>query len=151
MILPVFENIQQKVISHPLVNMCSYGDIQLYNNKKTIKYPFVNLDIISSNLINNVSTYSIRMYVCDRNETPFIAYNKCETIAVQIMKNFEQNNVKLNYFTLDFKDVVDGVFVDFNVDVVANFDCEIPYDVLSFDKLLSTGYTMDENGDIIIN
>lgn len=151
MILPVFENIQQKVISHPLVNMCSYGDISLYNNKKTIKYPFVNLDIVSSQNFNNISSYTIRMYVCDRNKTPFIAYNKCETIAVQIMQNFENYNFKINYFTLDFGDVVDGVFIDFVIETPSNFDCVIPYETLDINKLKDGSYTMDENGDIIIN
>ena len=75
----VAEKLKDTAIRNPMVGMSSFGDIQLYNNKASVKYPYVNFDIVSSYVSNFVKTYTMRIYSCDRNE-PYIAYNKTELI-----------------------------------------------------------------------
>jgi hypothetical protein len=149
MILPVFESLQQKAIAQPMVNMCSYGDIYLYENKKDIKYPFVNFDIVKSTKKNSIMEYVIRVYICDRNVTVFNAYDKCEVIATQFLDSIEVNSYSIQYFTLNFKDVVDGIFIDFIFQARIENNCD--YKSIWNDYLLKeSGFTQNEQGDIII-
>jgi hypothetical protein len=149
MILNLVEQLQHRAIRHPLVSMASFGSIQLYENKSTIKYPYVNFDVIDANVDNNIQTYNIRMYVCDRNKTPYIAYNKAETIANDILQQLEITEYNLKYFTLNFKDVVDGVFVDFEIETTIPSTCV--YESLFNHILLEEGgFVLQENGDLTI-
>lgn len=149
MILPIFETLQEKAIAQPMVNMCSFGDIYLYENKKDIKYPFVNFDVVKSTKKNSIMEYVIRVYICDRNVTVYNAYDKCEVIATQFLDSIEINSYSIQYFTLNFKDVVDGIFVDFIFQAVIENNCN--YQSIWNDyKLKESGFTQNEEGDIII-
>jgi hypothetical protein len=61
------DNLKILAINTPLCNMASFGDIQLYNYKSTIKYPYVNIDVVNSVNRGGGKTYTLRVYVCDRN------------------------------------------------------------------------------------
>lgn len=115
--------IKDKAMKINGVNMASFGDIQLYNNKSIIAYPYVNIDIRTDNVINNSSDkYIFNIYVVDRNE-PFIAYNKCELILDNLMSQLEIPNYTINYFTLNYNDLVNGISVSIDVDEITNLNC----------------------------
>ena len=117
------DNIKILAINTPTVSMSSFGDISLYDNKSIIKYPYVNIDVVSNDVVsNNNKTYTFRIYVCDKNE-PYIAYNKCELILDTLLNNLEVSNYKTNYFTLSFKDMINGIFADVTVDSTINLSC----------------------------
>ena len=151
MIFNVIEQLQQRAIEHPMVSMSSYGDINLFENKQNIRYPFVNYDVVSSTVYERgIISYKIRVYVCDKNKTPYIAYNKAEIIANDLIRSLDENpSYTLNYFTLNFKDRVDGIWCDFVVEQPVIANCS--YDSL-FDKALleDSGYQLTETGDLII-
>ena len=111
----VAEKLKDTAIRNPMVGMSSFGDIQLYNNKASVKYPYVNFDIVSSYVSNFVKTYTMRIYSCDRNE-PYIAYNKAEMIIDDILKRLEIDGYTVNYFTLNFKDMINGCWADFEIE-----------------------------------
>lgn len=122
------------------VKSVEYGDVRLVTDKADIEYPFVNFDIVSSNVTGNAGkTYTIRLYCLDRNE-PYIAFNKTELIVNTFMDYHQLQNYSLNYFTLDYKDQVNGVFVDIQVDTNTSLQC------LTYD---GKGYITLENGDLI--
>lgn len=122
------------------VNSVEYGDIQLYNNKADIEYPYINFDILSSNVIGNgAKTYIIRAYFIDRNE-PYEAYSKTEDISDNFMDKLEIQNYITNYFTMEFNDNVSGVFIDIQFESILSIDC-IPY--------TGIGYVILENGDFL--
>ena len=112
-------------INIPMVNQSSFGDIMEYDDKATIKYPYVNIDVVSASVVNYAQTYTFRIYVCDRNE-PYIAYNKTEAIINTFLKNNEINAERytINYFTLNFKDQINGVWADITIQAPLEFDCE---------------------------
>ena len=144
----VAEKLKDTAIRNPMVGMSSFGDIQLYNNKASIKYPYVNFDIVSSYVSNFVKTYTMRIYSCDRNE-PYIAYNKAEMIIDDILKRLEIDGYTVNYFTLNFKDMINGCWADFEIET------SIVQDECDYTQLLSDTaenfYDIDSNGDFIIN
>lgn len=147
MIYNVMNELKYVSIKNPLVNMSSFGDISLYEDKSIIKYPYVNLDVVDGQVVNNSITYTIRMYVCDRNITPYIAYNKCETIVNDILKEIDIREYQINYFSLKHKDVVDGCWVDFDLDVPIPSNCA--YQSLFGYQLLEEGsFVLQENGDL---
>lgn len=142
------EDLKILAINTSMVNQSSAGDIQLYNNSSIIKYPFVNFDVVSSSVIRGVKRYKIRIYVCDRNN-PYIAYNKTELILDNILKNYylDISTYIANYFTLDFMDLVNGVWADFELDIPLESECLIEQgNILLEDK---TGYVVDEDGNFI--
>lgn len=149
MIYALINKLKYTAIKHPMVSMSSFGDITLYEDKLTIAYPYVNFDVINSTIKNYVKTYNIRVYVCDRNN-PYIAYNKTEVILDDILKSLEIDEYRVNYFTLNFKDVVNGLYVDFSIDVALEGSCT--YDSLfNSSLLLEEGtFILQENGDLII-
>lgn len=144
----VAEKLKDTAIRNPMVSMSSFGDIQLYNNKASVKYPYVNFDIVSSYVSNFVKTYTMRIYSCDRNE-PYIAYNKAEMIIDDILKRLEIDGYTVNYFTLNFKDMINGCWADFEIET------SIVQDECDYTQLLSDTvknfYDIDSNGDYIIN
>lgn len=109
-IYSITNKLKEVAINTPMVNMAMFGDIMDYDDKADIKYPYVNIDVVSANVVNYAQTYTFRIYVCDRN-APYIAYNKTEAIINTFLKNNEINAERytINYFTLDFKDQVHGV------------------------------------------
>lgn len=103
--------IKKAAMHTPLVNMASFGNITEYDNKKTIAYPYVNVDVQTNKITNNsIGTYSIRIECVDRNE-PFEAYNKCESILDTLMNTLEIKNYTINYFTLNYQDMVNGCYI----------------------------------------
>lgn len=120
----LIHKLQILAINTKMVNMCSFGDIMEYDNKATVKYPYVNIDVVKSSVNSFIQTYTLRFYVCDRN-APYIAYNKTETILNNIFKrnDIDSNNYTINYFSLDFKDKVNGVWADVVVQIPLNVNC----------------------------
>lgn len=125
MIYKITSKLKKIALNTPMVNQSSFGDIMDYDNKADIKYPYVNIDVVSATVVNYVQTYTFRIYVCDRNE-PYIAYNKTETIINTFLKNNEINAERytINYFTLNFKDLVHGVWADITIQAPLEFDCD---------------------------
>ena len=136
----IVNNLKNDAINTEMVNMSSFGNISLYDNKATILYPYVNIDIVNNQVFNNgVKRYIFRIYVVDRNE-PYVAYNKTELILDNLMMKMGVQNYTTNYFTLDFKDVVNGVYTDIPVEIDMNLTCT-QYD--------NKGYIILENGDFV--
>lgn len=149
MIYPLLHSIKFHSIKHPMVNMSSVGDIQLYDNKSTILYPYVNIDVVSSSIVNYSKKYTIRLYVCDRQKDPLVSYNKTELIADNIIKDLQITNYTVNYFHNDFGDDVDGVFIDFEYEVPVLGECTYSF-LFNSNILLEDGaFIMLENGDLI--
>lgn len=138
-------------INIPMVNQSSFGDIMDYDNKPTIKYPYVNIDVVNAQIQNFAQTYTFRIYVCDRN-APYIAYNKAEAIVNTFLKNNEvfTANYTINYFSMNFKDIVNGVWVDMTIQVPLVTECS-SFEDLREGYLLQEGgkYIMTETGDLI--
>lgn len=149
MIYPLLNLIKFNAIRHPIVNMSSVGDISLYDNKSDIKYPYVNIDVVSASVVNYSKKYTIRMYVCDKQNDVQIAYNKTELILDNILKGMDINNYTINFFNMDFQDIVNGVYADFEFETTVMGQCA--YEGL-FDSniLLEDGsFILLENGDLI--
>ena len=122
-LITTIDNIKTLAINTPTVSMGSFGDISLYDNKSIIKYPYVNIDVVSNDVANNNNkSYTFRIYVCDKNE-PYIAYNKCELILDTLLNSLEVSDYKTNYFTLSFKDMINGIFTDITVESNINLSC----------------------------
>lgn len=140
----IVNKLKSVAINTPMVNMASFGDIMDYDNKATIKYPYVNIDIVSAQIQNYAQTYTFRIYVCDRNE-PYVAYNKTEAIINRFLKSEDISvvNYTLNYFSIDFKDQVNGVWADITVQVPLVTECD------TFEVLEEESYMIAENGDLI--
>lgn len=150
MIYPLLNKLKFHAIKHPMVNMSSIGDISLYDNRADIKYPFVNLDVVNSVVVNGVKTYLLRIYVIDRQNDPIVAYNKCEVITDNILKDVDQIKYNVNYFNFDFQDDVHGVYVDFNIETNVYGNCTYIALFQDFNILLEDGsFVMQENGDLI--
>lgn len=143
-LVQLIDNLKILSINTPQVNMSSFGDISLYDNKAKIKYPYVNLDVVTSSIVNYSKKYKIRFYVVDRND-PYIAYNKTELILDEILKNslLDIAQYTVNYFTLDFQDLVNGVYADIDIEEQLLTNCSVP------DITGETGYILQENGDLI--
>ena len=149
MILPIIEKMKYQAIQNPLVNMSSFGSLSLYENKSTIAYPYVNFDVVSASVEGFVKTYTIRMYVMDKNLTPYSVYNKTEVILDDLLKQLEIENYNINYFTLNFKDIVDGVWTDFEYETKIEGNCV--YQSLFSHELLEDGnFRLLEDGSLII-
>jgi hypothetical protein len=147
MIAKITDKLKLVAINTPMVNMSSIGDISLYNNKATIQYPYVNIDVVNSRNDGGAKVYTIRLYVCDRNE-PYIAYNKTEQILDSIMNNSEidESSYTTNFFSLDFQDDVHGVWTDLVLSTAQQYECLN----LSMNIAGTVRYIMLENGDLII-
>lgn len=136
--------LKRVAIDIPMVNMASFGDIMDYDNKPNIKYPYVNIDVVNSVVQNFAQTYTFRIYVCDRNK-PYIAYNKTEAILNAFLKNNEvfAVNYTINYFSIDFKDQVNGVWVDMTIQTPLVTECIEP-------KIVEDeSYIITDEGDLI--
>lgn len=151
MIYNLANKLKYTAIKHPMVNMSSFGSLSLFDNKPKISYPYVNFDVVNSRADNFLKTYTIRMYVCDRNE-PYVAYNKTEMIADNILSSLEIYRYTVNYFTLEFKDVTNGVFIDFEIQLPMNGDCDYNALIEEISLLIQEGgdFVLQENGDLII-
>lgn len=145
MIQALIDKIKFQSISHPLVNMASVGDISIFDNKATIAYPYVNLDVVSCLRKDFIKTYTIRIYVCDRNE-PYIAYNKTELILTEILEQLDIFNININFFNNDFQDIVNGVYADVQFQVPIGCAIESIFDY----NLFNDTFIILENGDYLI-
>ena len=125
MIYDLLENLKQDFILHPMVNMCQIGDMIEYENKN-VKYPFVNIDTLSSNITNDIKVYTIRIHVIDRQKNPLIAYNKSEKIIDDVVRNLTPKIKKYQVmqFTDNFNDVVAGCYIDLTFEVKMNGTCD---------------------------
>jgi len=149
-IFSVATGIKKIAIDIPMCSMASFGDLSLYKNKATIEYPFVNIDVASNTITHNtLNAYSLRIYVCDRNPKVYIAYNKSELILDSLMMALNIQNYETNYFTLDFDDVVSGVFVDITFDSILLLDCSKYYDGFLMQEEEQFLYILTEEDDYI--
>jgi len=146
MLNALIDKIKFQSISHPLVNMASVGDISIFDNKATIAYPYVNLDVINCYKKDFLKTYTIRMYVCDRNE-PYMAYNKTELILTEVLEQLEISDLTINYFNNDFQDCVNGVYADVQFEIPVGCAKEAIFDY----SLFNDTFIILENGDYLIN
>lgn len=145
MINALVDKIKFQGISHPLVNMASVGDISLFDNKATIAYPYVNVDVVECLRKDFLKTYTIRIYVCDRNE-PYIAYNKTELILTEMLEQLDIFDLNIKYFNNDFQDIVNGVYVDVQFQVPIGCSTESIFDY----SLFTDVFIILENGDFLI-
>lgn len=145
-IYKISKDLQVRAINSKMVGQASVGDIQIYNNSSISKYPFVNFDVISSEILGYAKEYNFRIYVCDRN-SPYVAYNKTEIILDNILKGIEVEAYTVNYFTLDFKDLVNGVWSDFKIQVPLQTDCITDEGYILDETALN--YIEDEDGNLI--
>lgn len=143
MIAKVIDDLKITAMNTPLVNMVAFGQLSLFAEKKTIKYPYVNLDIVNANISGGSKKYKIRIYVCDRNDI-ITAFNKTELILDQILKSelYYTQNYTVNYFTEEFKDITSGVFVDIDIEDDILSHC-------SPIEIEQVGFILQENGDLI--
>lgn len=126
-IYKLFNDIKTVAMQIPNVAMSAFGDILLYGEKKDIYYPYVNVDILKNNVSNNiVGQYGVRVYVLDRNDV-FEAYNKTELILDELMNKLGVKNYNVNYFTLDYKDQINGIYTDITYDDIIKIDCNFFY------------------------
>lgn len=123
-IYKLVQDLKILAINTQTVSQASFGDIQLYDNKSNIKYPYVNFDIVNTRVVNNIANYNFRMYVCDRND-PYVAYNKTNLILNSILKHYsiDATNYVANFFTLNFQDLVNGCWVDFVLEDKLEYNC----------------------------
>ena len=144
MIYNLINNLQIEACNTKMVNMVSFGDIQDYNHKSDIRYPYINLDVVNCQTINYAKIYTIRVYVCDRNKS-YVAYNKCETILDEFCKktNIDITNYLTNYFSLDFQDEINGVWSDIQITEVLESPCEY------IDIQAIGNFVLNENDDLI--
>lgn len=145
MLQSIIDRIKFQSISHPLVNMASVGDISIFDNKATIAYPYVNVDVVSCVRKDFLKTYTLRIYVCDRNE-PYIAYNKTELIISEILEQLDIFNVTIQYFNNDFQDIVNGVYADITYQLPIGCAIDSVFDY----TLLANTFIILENGDYLI-
>lgn len=145
MITHSINKVKQAATEHPLVNQVCFGPIEEYDHKATIKYPYVNVDIVSCNLYNAAQTHKFRVYVMDRNKIEE-AYNKTELIITDIMILLDVNSYTINYFNYNFKDMVNGVYADIEIEGVVSTDCTS--DAYA-DIYGQEGFILTENGDLI--
>lgn len=145
MIQQLANELKIRAINTPMVNQSSFGDISLYDNKATIKYPYVNIDVINCFIQNHyIYKYKFRFYICDRNE-PYIAYNKTEMILINLLTQLQVDDYKINYFTFNFKDNVHGVWADIDIENInTNHPCFSNTDSIDF-VLLETGDLINKN------
>lgn len=143
-ILKTINNLKIAAANTRMTNMVSFGSIEAYENKATIRYPYINLDVVGANVVGNSKTYNIRCYVCDRN-VPYTAYNKCEVILDELLKSnwIYLSQYTVNYFTMNFKDGVNGVWSDIQIEVPIETQCDIE------PNLDITNFILNENGDLI--
>ena len=145
MITHSINKVKQAATEHPLVNQVCFGPIEEYDHKATIKYPYVNVDIVSCALYNAAQTHKFRVYVMDRNKIEE-AYNKTELIITDMMILLDVNSYTINYFNYNFKDMVNGVYADIEIEGVVSTDCTS--DAYA-DIYGAEGFILTENGDLI--
>lgn len=136
-ILELVKQLKTKALSLSMCSGADYGDISLYEDKE-VTYPYINIDVVGSNVTNNSSKkYTFRIYSMDRN-APYIAYNKAELLLNDFMNEMGVYDYTINFFTLEFKDQINGVFADITIDTSIDLICIPIYD---------RPYIILENGD----
>lgn len=104
-------------------SMVGIGDIRLFDDKASTMYPYINLDIISDEVFNgSIKAWKFRIYAVDRNE-PYLAYNKCELMIGELLNQMEILDYTLNYITLNYQDLIHGVFTDVSFDASLTVNC----------------------------
>lgn len=131
--------IKRKAIELPMCNYSDFGDLSLYEEKEVL-YPLINIDIVNSKVVDNsTKAYTFRIYSMDRNQ-PYIAYNKCEDLLITLMNQLTITDFTSTFFTLNFKDVINGCYCDVTFTTPIGLECIFSEE---------TGYFILENGDFI--
>ena len=149
MIYKEIQIIKQQAIRLQGINMCSFGAIQEIDDKKSIFYPLVNVDVVKGQTINNsVQKHTVRIYVMDRN-APYIAYNKCELLLNELMLLLEIPTFTINYFNYNYSDFefknsnkVNGVYCDVEIESEIKLKC-------IYDELADKSFVITEESDYI--
>ena len=145
MIIHAINNIKQAALEHPLVNHICFGPLEEYDEKTTILYPYVNVDIVTCNIQNTSEKHLFRLYVMDRNNL-VEAYNKSELILTDILTKLDIREYTINYFNYGFKDIVHGVYADIEFEGIVSGDCS----GFSYNSIYdTTGFILTESGDLI--
>lgn len=148
----LIEKLKELAIEIPMVSGCSIGDVMKYDDKASVKYPYVNIDVVKADVKNFVQTYTLRIYTLDRNK-PYIAFNKCENILNTFLKNNDLDTVNylINYCTLDYKDMVNGCWTDMEITVPLVTECDTFTDLGEgyINQEQNSKYILNEEGDLI--
>lgn len=145
MVIQFLNSLKSIAVSSPLVNMSSVCSILDYENKPDIKYPFVNIDLVSVSVVNYAKSYRVRLYICDRNPDEFNSYNKAAIILDDILKTLQIDVVNYTgtFFRLDFLDNVNGLWCEVDIDGQMVIEC---------DGFLGTKtYVVSEVGDYVVD
>lgn len=111
MLYNLLDNLKITAIQHPLVQMSAIDDLVEYQNRP-VRYPFVNINVVDSNVTNGLKKYNVRIYVLDRQKNVNVAWNKTEIILEDILKQAGFKNYNIYYFKDDFNDIVSGCYCD---------------------------------------
>lgn len=152
MIYTILQSLKQSFINHPLVNTSMTGSLIEYENI-SIKYPLVNVDVLTSNVKNDVEYTTVRIHALDRNKDPLVSYNKCQKIVNDVLRNLtpRQKNYTLSYVLDEFNDVIAGCTVDISIEGKLESRCD--YQELIGNYViteLGEQYVITENGAYVI-
>jgi hypothetical protein len=130
MVINVTDYIRHVAMESPLLMSSYKGEMPIPDNSPVVKYPYLNIDVLSTDRTDYHKEYKFRIWVCDRNDV-YIAYSKCEQIIIELMAGLAIDVYKYEYFKNDYQDGVHGCFIDFGFLVdkdcveLPNFDYEI--------------------------
>lgn len=125
MIYSTLQNLKQSFINHPLVNMSMVGSLIEYENI-SVKYPLVNIDVLTTSIKNDIENSTIRIHVLDRNKDPLVSYNKCQKIINDVLRNLSprQKNYTVTYVVDEFNDMIAGCYSDIIIEDKLNGRCD---------------------------
>lgn len=154
MLYNLLENLKITAIQHPLVQMSAIDDLIEYQNRP-VRYPFVNINIVDSNVTNGLKRYNVRIYVLDIQRNVNVAWNKCELILEDILKQNGFKNYNIFYFKDDFKDIVSGCYCDIKYENIRSKGSETgicDYNAITNNYLNTqdTDYMTQQSGDLIM-
>lgn len=155
MIYQLVNNIKKKLISVDGINQVGFGPIERYNQKE-VRYPYVNMELNYYSVNDYTKRYYFTFYFMDRGYDQYTTYNKCQLLAKTFFSDpeLEIEDYNLNYFYLDFRDQISGVYSQINLYGDMNVECQL--DNTSCQKYILTEFgdyikLEDEMGYILVN
>lgn len=130
--------------SNPLVNTVAFETTDKLDANKQNIYPLVNIDIIDSDIQDNVTVVNYTITILEAREygnklidnkifgTNFVDnISECHLIASKVIKSFNtntdiflDNNPKILFINEAFDKMLDGVQFDLTLSVTNETDCE---------------------------
>lgn len=151
-VLNLIHKLKTLSLNHPLVQQSTAGGIQDFSSKSDVRYPYCNFDVIKYRIRGGSKEYTVRVYVCDRNET-YNAYSKGERILDDLLHHLQLNveDYTATFFKNDFQDEVDGVYTDVIISEPLMTLCYSEEDETGGRFILEdkTGYIVTEEGDYV--